>query len=84
MENIGSILFSSPALLILTALLPALHVISFFLKGKPWMSIINLLGHIAAIFASLLLRATMIDLLILLLLSSAVCLTLRLIRRENK
>lgn len=78
-----SILLTSPILITLCILAAALHVVEFFLGGKRWLSVMNPIFHIGAILAFLFLEATLLDVLILLMLSTAVCLALRL-RRKNK
>ncbi len=79
-----SILFSTPILMVICLGAALLHVIEFLLGGKLWMSALNVLLHVCAILAFLFLRATLADVLILLMFSVAVCLFLRLIRRNNK
>ena len=78
-----SILFSPPILITVCVLAALLHVVEYFLGGKRWLSAVNLVFHIGAILAFLYLEATLADVLILLMLSTAVCLALRL-RRKNK
>ena len=78
-----SILFSSPVLIVLCLAGALLHIIEALLGGKRWLSLINLVYHLGAIVAFLWLGATLADLLIFLMFSSAVCLTLRL-RRATK
>ena len=78
-----SILFSSPVLIVLCLAGALLHIIEALLGGKRWLSLINLVYHLGAIVAFLWLGATLADLLIFLMFSSAVCLTLRL-RRAAK
>ena len=79
-----SILFSTPILMVICLVAALLHVLEFMFGGKRWMSVINVILHLCAIGAFLYWRATLADLLILLMFSVAVCLALRLIRRENK
>ena len=78
-----SILFSSPVLIVLCLAGALLHNIEALLGGKRWLSLINLVYHLGAIITFLWLGATLADLLIFLMFSSAVCLTLRL-RRAAK
>ena len=78
-----SILFTSPVLLSLCFVAVVLHLAEFLLGGKQWLSAINLIFHMGSIVAFLFFEATLTDLLIFLLLSTAACLTLRL-RRKNK
>ena len=84
MDSIGSILFSTPILMAVCLIPILLHVLEFFMGGKLFMSAINCLAHFAAILTFLYFRATLLDILIMLLLSMAVCLSLRLVRRKNK
>lgn len=79
-----SILFSSPILIVICIVAALLHVVEFLLGGKLWISATNVILHLCAIFAFLWFRATLADVLILLMFSVAVCLTLRLIRRKDK
>ena len=78
-----SILFSSPVLIVLCLAGAFLHILDALLGGKRWLSFINLIYHLGTVIAFLWLGATLADLLIFLMLSSAVCLALRL-RRATK
>lgn len=84
MDAIGSILFSTPVLMAACLVPILLHVLEFFMGGKLVMSAVNCLAHVAVILTFLYFRATLLDILIMLLLSMAACLSLRLIRRKNK
>ena len=84
MDTVGSILFSSPPLMVVCIVAALLHVIEFFVGARRWTSAVNLACHLGAIFVALYLGATLLDVLILLMLSAAVCLGLRLIRRKDQ
>ncbi len=79
-----TIILTSPVLLSLCGIAVALHIAEFFQGGNWWMSAINLIYHIVCIVVFVFFEATMTDLLIFLLLSTAVCLGLRLLRRKTK
>lgn len=78
-----SILLTSPVLLSLCFVAVVLHAVEFLLGGKRWLSVINLIYHIGGIVVFLFFEAAMADILIFLMLSTAVCLALRL-RRKTK
>ena len=84
MDYIGSTLASSPILIALCTIVVLLHFVEFLFGGKWWLSFLVMGYHILAILTFLSQRATLADILIFLMLSTATSLTLRLIRRKNK
>lgn len=78
-----SIILTSPALIIICLVAAALHIVEAILGGKLWLSIVNLVAHMVGILLFLYFEATLLDLFIFLMFTTAVCLALR-ARRNTK
>lgn len=66
------IYFEKPLLLVLLAVILALHIAAKFLRFPLWITIINAAVHIAAISLSLIYGGSMEDVLVLVLMSSLI------------